>query len=502
MHIARVTNLLFRSASFIKKINSYCRKALKCGIGIILINSISPLYAQVTIGSSIKPNTGVVLDLKQEKSVDGEANATKGLLLPRVSLTTLKPAIGKLSESIGGTGNWDEIRHTGLTVYNVNAGDACNVGVGIGVYMWTGETWTSVGRGSSKSNSPSQIVSTDKYKGANSYIIKKGNQTIEFPIERGYKIWRDHVGSDAINGKVLSLADINNLTGTLAVETVWQEAEDGSATDVIATPSLIGADETAKIKIVSGTKTGNALVRVTIDTKTLWQWHIWVTEDDPNTKTYHYNNSKKDYWFMDRYLGAGTNAQSSAANGLYYQWGRPTPMKKKGTISTLSMATNASEKKNLTTAIQSESFITYINANSHDWYSTSANQWNGRWGNQNENLATTKTAFDPCPEGWRVPSGVEDLSPWNCLIAPTGQSFNNGYNFNSTNQTIGYYPAAGYRSNGDGSLGDVGTAAFVWTASDSDKKVHFLKFNASNVKPWFQYNKANAMSVRCALETK
>lgn len=93
----------------------------------LMLGGLISLSAQVTIGSGEKPNRGALLDLKEEET--DRANASRGLLLPRVEMSTTQPKVGKLAQSIGATGTWDEAEHTGLIVYNAkNTLDACKGG--------------------------------------------------------------------------------------------------------------------------------------------------------------------------------------------------------------------------------------------------------------------------------------------------------------------------------------------------------------------------------------
>lgn len=92
------------------------------------------LLAQVTIGSPINPVPGSLLDLKETESLN--ANATKGLLMPRVNLKALDTLEPCLSGSIT---NDDKSSHTGLVVYNLTEDyikDLCE-----GLYVWSGNNW-------------------------------------------------------------------------------------------------------------------------------------------------------------------------------------------------------------------------------------------------------------------------------------------------------------------------------------------------------------------------
>lgn len=97
----------------------------------------SNLNSQITIGSSEKPITGALLDLKQE------GITTKGLGLPKVQLTKLNPSNEtELSSSIGGNGSWDLNEHIGLLIYNILDNPTC--GTPKGTYIWNGELWTQI----------------------------------------------------------------------------------------------------------------------------------------------------------------------------------------------------------------------------------------------------------------------------------------------------------------------------------------------------------------------
>lgn len=103
------------------------------------------LSAQVTIGSGIPPEGGTLLELKDRVVTGAVADSNLGLGIPRVSITTLTPAVNQLAESIGSssavTGIWDEKAHIGMVVYNVNGA----LSSGKGVYVWEGTKWTKLG---------------------------------------------------------------------------------------------------------------------------------------------------------------------------------------------------------------------------------------------------------------------------------------------------------------------------------------------------------------------
>lgn len=102
-------------------------------------------YSQVTFGSTEKPEDGALLQLKNiDGVIDGSANSTKGLSLPRVKLSSINnlyPLID-IAES-----NQNE-NYIGAMVYNVN--DRCSnvywnnntpYVFSVGVVVWDGNLW-------------------------------------------------------------------------------------------------------------------------------------------------------------------------------------------------------------------------------------------------------------------------------------------------------------------------------------------------------------------------
>lgn len=471
---------------------------------IFLLTGLT-VVAQVTIGSTQKPMSGSLLDLKE----DGVTN--KGLGLPRVKLEHpdyLYPMFkgdDDYENNISGSRDIINIAHAGLLVYNMNE-DMCKR-LYSGLYVWSGIEWISM-------NGPREVISTDKYGGANSYVVLR-NSSVNIPVERAFKIWRDYASASATpttqetaEGRVLDLGAVNNLQGTLTASIVWEETgEQGTSGVLKGVPEISGTGENAILTVKAGSKTGNALVYVSVDGFVLWQWHIWVLDNDPTSETatkYCYNNGQTTYVFMDRNLGATNNTlvtdTMSSAYGLYYQWGRPTPMKRFGS-SVDAKFVGSTPTLNLLRALTTPTFIrTVVEVEPHDWYTdvdeTSASlRWNSRWGH-NEG----KSPFDPCPYGWRVPSWTNNTSPWSNLTRPAAQSFSNGWNFNEDDKLLGYWSAAGRRNSFNGELNLLGTFASYWTASYNGRSGTNLSFSNTLMSPASTNHRALGISVRCVQE--
>lgn len=119
----------------------------QCFLIILLLLVMTLEYtvqAQVTIGSANKPKDGALLDLKEYEDVatPGGITSQRGLVIPRVNISNLKPSTPEeLAASIGNTGSWGMDDHTGLMVYNVSnrevdRGETCP-----GIHVWNGIEW-------------------------------------------------------------------------------------------------------------------------------------------------------------------------------------------------------------------------------------------------------------------------------------------------------------------------------------------------------------------------
>lgn len=206
---------------------------------------------------------------------------------------------------------------------------------------------------------------------------------------------------------------------------------------------------------------GNAVICVTDDeSNILWSWHIWVTPGwKPNKSDIALTtrNICNGAVIMDRNLGALSNGNgpgsklqnAQAACGLMYQWGRKDPFfcvnvgvgtnpmgnyqTAEGKIVRIKQACSIESDQNageytkrtayLTdeTAPDIEDAINAINAHPETFYTHFNNtgqyttpiyaqnknaKMRALWGNPSQKWEmsfTSKTAYDPCPVGYRVP---------------------------------------------------------------------------------------------------
>ena len=160
-------------------------------------------------------------------------------------------------------------------------------------------------------------------------------------------------------------------------------------------------DGYAYIEVPSAYKEGNAVVAAYDSSNNiLWSWHIWLTND--NIAEIAYANEAGI--MMDRNLGAlSADVNDPLALGLFYQWGRKDPFLGSASISQpvyaaatrhLKVTVNTEETSNVAFAVANPHKFVLGNTNK-DWL---ASKDNSLW-------AASKTIYDPCPAGWRVPEG-------------------------------------------------------------------------------------------------
>lgn len=177
-----------------------------------------------------------------------------------------------------------------------------------------------------------------------------------------------------------------------------------------------------------------------------WSWHLWITDYNPDEcrnqnwdgrykyvlsngsgEVHHYVGSAWDdenamyhnKWMMDRNLGALSNFDDSSNNikrtyGMYYQFGRKDPYTNR-TIYKYEISSNTfktTQIKKFSALIHTINTVTNPHTvglsdyNSYSYIDDNAywNIWDDPdWNKQANNGVTTKSFFDPCPPGWRIP---------------------------------------------------------------------------------------------------
>lgn len=167
---------------------------------------------------------------------------------------------------------------------------------------------------------------------------------------------------------------------------------------------------------IGGEEGGNALIGAFDENNRLiWSWHIWVCPEMAQTGYQDENWTLTGYNVMDRNLGALSNQPGIASLGLLYQWGRKDPF------------IGAAEIKDNSSVLHTENYMGYnwdVAANEsnevdytiehptqliHHGLSQSSAKGAYLWGTNGglnkdgiKDLGT-KTIYDPCPVGYRIP---------------------------------------------------------------------------------------------------
>ncbi len=130
------------------------------------------------------------------------------------------------------------------------------------------------------------------------------------------------------------------------------------------------------------------------------------------------------------------------------------------------------------------------------WNTTGAA--NGDWADG------TKTANDPCPAGYRVPTKAQ----WAGVIANNTKTNVGSFTFSATNYGAGVkfgdqlmLPAAGYRDYDNGALYDRGGLGYYWGSTESGSNYAWiLNFNSSGAYTNLSFYRTYGLSVRCVAE--
>lgn len=296
----------------------------------------------------------------------------------------------------------------------------------------------------------------------NCYMVAPGSQTLRIPVSNAI-----YAGGMADNA-------------SFSAQKLWDD------NSVVTSVSTEGSGSTGYITVnVHASNQGNALVALKVGTDIYWSWHIWVTNYNPATPTSSNSWTYNGYTFMDRNLGATANDFSDAARGLFYQWGRKDPMPKTDILEFSIVAGPVDQ----TTAYRNpDKFYTGGN-----WLNT---QVDNLWGHE-----ASKSVYDPCPAGWRVPSFKGTVFPWQDLTTTNfaWQGTNTGRQYTGA-ATTSKYPASGYRNFSNGTLNNVASNGYYWSASPYSTHAYYLNFNSGSVYPASHYYRALGFSVRCARE--
>lgn len=230
---------------------------------------------------------------------------------------------------------------------------------------------------------------------------------------------------------------------------------DGTMNKLILRSTVTLKDGYVHFTTPSKLAAGNAMICVTdADDNILWSWHIWVAPDyipQQSDITLTANGNCNGVVMMDRNLGAYGNGTEEgysdkdnayAAVGLAYQWGRKDPFilynvggytygnyqdadgtideysgvctkRKNGTDTDIATNFTSSTAPTVADAVAEATknpdvfYRGFDNSPYHSWCSSeNSDAFNYLWGNTSNSMnatAGTKTIYDPCPVGYKVP---------------------------------------------------------------------------------------------------
>lgn len=317
-------------------------------------------------------------------------------------------------------------------------------------------------------------------------------------------------------------ANITYESVVASVEVLWESYGTSSIPDKGSLISNVAFNKGYIVFDTPGTfKEGNAVIAAKDGNgDILWSWHIWLT-DEPQSQVYKNNAGV----MMDRNLGALTSETAShLSSGLLYQWGRKDPFLGADSMfdswpTLVQSSVNWPEPVASTASTGSIYYtvrnpMTFITSNSYnrDWIYTGDTSTDvSRW-------TTSKSVYDPCPPGWRVPDGGSE-GIWSKAGNFTTTSSNWNYSYHTYyvvftdqdgNRVTASYPAAPYRmANGEIYEPEEaeGWCGYYWACTKEVTEGYVTSFDVFEIlypgkifPAWYIQGGARAHSVRCCRE--
>lgn len=313
--------------------------------------------------------------------------------------------------------------------------------------------------------------SVEVFKIANCYVIDPTQDELKVEDENGNKVPYDgycFLGTIVGNGQagIISsgsqkLYPENEEISPVSAQLLW-ESELGLITNVELKFGYV------RFKVPKGEAArGNAVIAV-YDQKdnVLWSWHIWITESPQEVEIELGEGDHHTIKILDRNLGAtlatcNNGDDALKTYGLYYQWGRKDPSMgpESYDYSLVNLITApyydySSDKKSaaevsqfprptLKDAIEHPMYLILPSEQTLDYsFNWLYNRYDFLWGYNDATGMTSKTIYDPCPYGYRVPSS--ELNHIFTDTNGTGQAGTYGYTRTFNSKSL-FFPYAGYK---------------------------------------------------------
>ena len=170
-----------------------------------------------------------------------------------------------------------------------------------------------------------------------------------------------------------------------------------------------------KLTVSASGTLGSALVAIKKGSTILWSYLIWVTESAPAETT----------------LPGGAVLQSTLGGNCYFQWGRKDPL-----LTTATRAENQGTGGLAYSIAHPTEYIKGDDSAAYDWFCKYGSSQDATlWG-----AGGSKTVWDPCPSGYRVPSEADFTDTGFDYSYLTSNFQQLGYISNSSYDTYSYYP--------------------------------------------------------------
>lgn len=286
-----------------------------------------------------------------------------------------------------------------------------------------------------------------------------------------------------------------------SVEVLW---ESWATTEEVTPNSVVAAVDFEKdqiyFRIADNYHPGNAVIAAKDETGTiLWSWHIWVPETPITEDLYGLTRRMT----MDRNLGALVVASEDGASpksaGLFYQWGRKDPFVGVGDFFTGEPASVAGQEMTLA---DGQITISKSVKNPTAFANIKDEHWNPA--THEEYWALTKTKYDPCPPGYKVPYRAEYLPLSYNLFDLVGWRYDVENNVVTIGNPATTYPLGGYITT-EGVYAQYGTGTRMWSShscSDMTDAYNLRIFEGDGGYGTVSYGnggkpKSNGFIVRC-----
>ena len=314
----------------------------------------------------------------------------------------------------------------------------------------------------------------------NSYVLRPqrtGNWPINetrayIPLAGVYAYWEDYLYA---NGQEIPV-------GNIYPELLWDDQGGG----VVKNWRTINAsDRDSAYLYVEAEQPGNAVIAMKVGTTPFdtiyWSFHLWVTEYNPYEAAGQkfYESPDQKNVFMDRNLGALANVYDPAGNarGLLYQFGRKDPFPGGSNwTNTTKLPYTTGQIPSAATVFRPLNAIPKSINNPKTFYLRGLLDYT--LSIEDANLWATgggrKTAFDPCPEGWRIPVSVGSSAAW-------AENNSNPRNFTYVSgeegcysPLLGYYPLTGYFESLTPPFGLVNTTlhTYFWSSRSASSNIN------------------------------